>query len=264
MIGTSLGQTFDDESHYAAWQWDPKTYAPTDVSSQPTADVTSTSSTTMPLGGSTEPTGALKPSGGTKVASDTKASPEPSQSLPDINDVTHHDWIESTIKHAAMGMANLATLPGDVAAGKVDPLSTEGIDRAAEGAKTMVMPPIPSSGTGGMTLGSFAGVNAKNAPKEMLDVAEKMETAGAHPQDIWESTGVFRGADGKLRYEIPDDKAALDLQHFDKAYVSKTDPANHLYGIPDETQGLKLEYILHHPELYKAYPSLKDIEINKL
>jgi len=64
---------------------------------------------------------------------------------------------------------------------------------------------------------------------------------GLHPDTIWDATGIFRGSDGKLRYEIPDQGASLT----DKDWK---------YG----EEG-KLSDYLDHPELYKAYPELKNM-----
>lgn len=260
-IGTSLGAYYDSDIHHQAGILsddnviDPDTTTDLNTRDQNVKTPPDTPSR-RPLGSPTEPAGALKVSGGTQTPDNTSID-----KLPDINDVEHHDWIESSIKHTALGLFNLFTLPHDVSTGEIDPTSTEGIDRAAEAARTMVLPPVPITSASGVTLGSFAGPMSKNFPREMHAVAEQMEKEGAHPTDIWESTGMFKGADDKWRYEIPESKASLNVEHFDEGYVSKIDPKNNTYKIPDSVEGMKLEHILDHPELYKAYPELKDINV---
>ena len=53
----------------------------------------------------------------------------------------------------------------------------------------------------------FIGPQAKVWNHSMAQVAESMEKAGADPVEIWQKTGTFRGADGKLRQEISDKPA---------------------------------------------------------
>ena len=53
----------------------------------------------------------------------------------------------------------------------------------------------------------FIGPQAKVWNHGMAQVAESMEKAGADPVEIWQKTGTFRGADGKLRQEISDKPA---------------------------------------------------------
>lgn len=57
--------------------------------------------------------------------------------------------------------------------------------------------------------GMFGGVNAVNANKETLALAEKLVADGADPKAIWKQTGWFKGVDGKWRFEIDDSGAKL-------------------------------------------------------
>ena len=60
---------------------------------------------------------------------------------------------------------------------------------------------------GGGVAATFAGIGAKTANREALLVAERMKAAGAPDEEIYKATGWFFGsADGKPRFEIPDDQ----------------------------------------------------------
>ena len=132
--------------------------------------------------------------------------------------------------------------PHDSWSGNLPPGSTQEIERAADLAGLAVFGPAPvANKMADGTLGSFAGVGSRTFPKEAAANAEAMMKDNLHPDTIWDATGVFRGSDGKLRYEIPDQDAKLA----DKDWR---------YG----EEG-KLSDFLDHPELYKAYPELKDM-----
>lgn len=55
----------------------------------------------------------------------------------------------------------------------------------------------------------FLGKAAKTADKFMLGIAEKMDSAGLPPNEIWKKTGWGKGADNKWRFEIDDSKASM-------------------------------------------------------
>ncbi|MBR1602881.1 MAG: hypothetical protein IJ667_05525, partial [Synergistaceae bacterium] len=71
-----------------------------------------------------------------------------------------------------------------------------------------------------------------------LEQARQMEITGAHPKRIKLRTGWERGVDGKWRYEILDGNLILKNIVKDKR--------------------LKLPDVYNNPELYKAYPALKN------
>lgn len=89
-------------------------------------------------------------------------------------------------------------------------------------------------------IGMMAGVGAKSADMVALRAAQFMEDQGATAKEVLEKTGWFRGAEGKWRFEIPDEAAK----------VKSTESAT--YG--------SLASHLEHPELYKAYPQLAKID----
>jgi hypothetical protein len=145
----------------------------------------------------------------------------------------------------------------------------------------------------------FIGPKAKTFHQGRADMAVAMEEAGRTPQEIWLATGTFRGADGILRQEI-DDRAARFLTDdqrkeiveglkgqvgelkeqvkptkqkdlFPKALTeARKEVKGKISELKDEiqtrgknpsTQGLEAKYIFEHPELYKAYPELADLNI---
>jgi len=121
----------------------------------------------------------------------------------------------------------LFKLPGDVYAGKIDPMSKEGIEKAFQLSTLLVTGPMPVAAKfADGTLGSFAGVKStavgtKNlveskSLKGRLYEAQEMESVdAAHSDEIWEKTGWFRGADNRWRYEIDDSKATLKESAFE-------------------------------------------------
>lgn len=231
---------------------------------------------------------------------------EPNAKLlpPDIDDVPHHDWVEGLFQSAK----DAFKLPGEVFGGKVDPTSQQGIEKSLDLASMMVFGPAPvAAKMAEGTLGSFMGVKSKTFNKENLYKAQNMEFEGryfdqskggsqlqttAHPDDIWQETRTFRGADNRWRQEIPD----VDAKLRDSAFDKKTIPGEPSTTVnPDAPKGwgdiggtedrevinLKqptventlsslfrgkpktpdLESVLDHPELYKAYPELRGIKV---
>ncbi len=144
-------------------------------------------------------------------------------------------WPVQMAKSVVGGLA----LPGDVAAGRVDPTSEIGVQRALDLAGSVM--------GGGMTVGSaprgsigmFLGPSAKTADLQALDLAREMTQKGASREDVIGKTGWFQGADGKWRFEIPDTAASLRPGYTDKTTVQEA---------------------ISHPELFRAYPQLGEVE----
>jgi hypothetical protein len=82
----------------------------------------------------------------------------------------------------------------------------------------------------------FIGKSAKTWNADAAKRAEEMEKEGYPAELIWEETGTFRSPDGELRQEIS------DLPSSWKGGES----------------GSSLKDVLEHPELFKAYPDLKE------
>lgn len=153
-------------------------------------------------------------------------------------------------------------LPGDVATGKVDPMSDASIGRAFELAGAMVFGPAPiAAKAADGTLGSFAGVKSRTINKKLLEEANMMREDGATADQIWNSTGFFKGADGRWRYEIPDHNMKI------KRKIPTSDQIRNLSPIYVKANFLaphteyKLSEVIDHPELFKAYPQLKDVDV---
>ena len=145
----------------------------------------------------------------------------------------------------------------------------------------------------------FVGPKAKTWDKGRAAMAEAMEESGRSPEDIWLATGTFRGRDGILRQEI-DDRAAkflmaderqervdavkqkiAEMQEqikrtpqkdlFPKALTeAKKEVRDDIDILKGEvrgrtknprTQGLASQFIFEHPELYKAYPELRNVNV---
>jgi hypothetical protein len=79
----------------------------------------------------------------------------------------------------------------------------------------------------------FVGENSKTWNKANANQAVEMEKAGAKPEDIWATTGTFRGPEGKLRQEISDQNLAI------KDY-----------------RGTGGAIVINHPELQAGYEQL--------
>lgn len=145
----------------------------------------------------------------------------------------------------------------------------------------------------------FIGPNAKTWNQAAADRALKMEKAGEDPAKIWQQTGTFRGADGVLRQEISDRSAKFVTPDEQKEKVTalkekmqglkeqiRPTPQKDLFpkalteakkgvrgdiaNLKDEisgrsvnprTQGIDAQYVFEHPELYQAYPELKNLNV---
>jgi hypothetical protein len=100
-------------------------------------------------------------------------------------------------------------------------------------------------GGGGMPMaergaaGIFGGRLAKTADLHALQRAEEMTNAGAKPKDIWSTTGWGQGADGKWRFEIPDNNLKVK------------------FGGGEGLSGPGS--VIQHDALAQAYPSLGDM-----
>jgi hypothetical protein len=129
------------------------------------------------------------------------------------------------------------------------------------------------------------GPTSKTWNQASADLAMQMEREGRDPTAIWRATGTFRGADGKLRQEIPDwamaftPKAARQRQA--EAYTRRRDRALAAATTPEEAQDIKEFYkpelknaiynlkgktseFIDHPELRAAYPELFNREFKQL
>jgi site-specific DNA-cytosine methylase len=88
-----------------------------------------------------------------------------------------------------------------------------------------------------------------------LSVARKMEEEKKDAKAIKMATGWERGADGKWRYEMPDAKIK-DTMDVGGGHIVKRYEDDMLWN------GGKLSNVIDAPELFKAYPQLKDVLID--
>lgn len=86
--------------------------------------------------------------------------------------------------------------------------------------------------------GIFGGQLAKTANLAKLEEAKNLAARGFDRGLIWKQTGWFQGAEGRWRFEIPDTNATMSYP-----------------GMRD----LAAEDLMEHPELYKAYPRLRNV-----
>lgn len=152
----------------------------------------------------------------------------------------NESWPAKAILAAISG----AKLPGDVAAGRVDPLSDEAIARGVDaaslgvGAAATQRPAFDS-------LNMFLGMKAKKAPMADIDKFRNRELGfpkqeGGRKQ-AWQELGVGRAiSDGMIRWELSDAEAQLK-------------------GIP--MNAMPLKNVLDHPEFFENYPQTEYLEI---
>lgn len=90
----------------------------------------------------------------------------------------------------------------------------------------------------------FAGMGARTFPWAKAAKADELEAAGKSADEIWKETGVFRGADNKWRFEIPDQNAKLN-------------PNKYADDLPIKGEPAPVASDVWHPELYEAYPQIR-------
>lgn len=237
------------------------------------ANIHSSDASGMPLGASQEPAGALKQPGGTETPD--KGDLLESNYLKALTGVENPKPALDIIKQWAgekfENFKNVLSTPGDAWAGGLDPMSTQGRERALGLAGLMVMGPAPIAGKAAEgTLGSFIGVKgAKNLNvHNERGLAQILESKGDHsPEEILQKTGWFRGADDKWRYEIDDSTSKFNNKWYEETPAVESKPlSNEPYAQvpfnPNEGKVVaKLGDVLDHPDLYKAYPSIKDLNL---
>lgn len=98
--------------------------------------------------------------------------------------------------------------------------------------------------------GMLAGPGAKTANLAALKEAQAMHASGASREAIFHKTAWFQGADGKWRFEIPDNNAVFDPETMRSKVIAQ--------GIDPWKQGYAatVSDALKHRDLFKAYPDL--------
>lgn len=160
-----------------------------------------------------------------------------------------------------------AIVPNDTPSDVVDALKNAGIDVSsyergnAEDRQKVTMDAINSSDNIRFSLAGERGTAAADKAEERtfrmdnLSVARKMEEEKKDAKAIKMATGWERGADGKWRYEMPDAKIK-DTMDVGGGHIVKRYEDDMLWN------GGKLSRVIDAPELFKAYPQLKDVRID--
>ena len=160
-----------------------------------------------------------------------------------------------------------AIVPSDTPSDVVDALKKAGIDVSsyergnAEDRQKVTMDAINSSNNIRFSLAGERGAAAADKAEERtarmdnLSVARKMEEEKKDAKAIKMATGWERGADGKWRYEMPDAKIK-DTIDVGGGQIVKRYEDDMLWN------GGKLSNAIDSPELFKAYPQLKDVRID--
>ena len=216
-IGTSKGAFYEDQFHYAQSQWDPK-YDDNEVSPNKMQ-------TDKQLDKE-----ELNPSTGLGIEVNYK--PNPSQI----------DASRLTDIHSG-GPAIPA--PQVIAKTKAGDITNEDVDTAIN----VGMGGGPGTIAGLNSLGSLAA-ESRGALLSKLGHAQVLENGGVHPDDIYTTTGFFKGPEGKWRYEIGDKNATFNDKWFEQPSWARTSSSKDLGDVLD------------HPELYKSYPDLKDMKVH--
>lgn len=162
--------------------------------------------------------------------------------------------LEGAVKTAGAALA----LPHDVMTGEVDPLSEQGVQRATDLAG---LAGGSATSFGRYPVGSLGVFGSRLDPKSKLyqetqaaidNYPGGIDNPSARPEDILYSTGVSKDINGNWVVEIDDSNAAVKHE---------------LSYVPYEEEGVKPEFtlkdIFHHPELYEAFPYLKDVKVTK-
>lgn len=159
-----------------------------------------------------------------------------------------------------------AIVPSDTPSDVIDALKKAGIDVSsyergnAEDRQKVTMDAINSSDNIRFSLAGERGAAAADKAEERtarmdnLSVARKMEEEKKDAKAIKMATGWERGADGKWRYEMPDAKIK-DTMDVGGGHIVKRYEDDMLWN------GGKLFDVIDAPELFKAYPQLKDVRI---
>ena len=96
-----------------------------------------------------------------------------------------------------------------------------------------------------------AGEKAKTADVAKLSKAEELERQGKSREEIFDTTGWWRGKDGNWRFEIKDDPALINFSEFQKIDFDDDDAADYV----------ELGKIYHNEKLFDAYPQLRKVKV---
>ena len=96
-----------------------------------------------------------------------------------------------------------------------------------------------------------AGEMAKTADVARLSKAEELELQGKSREEIFDTTGWWRGKDGNWRFEIKDDPALINFSEFQKINFDDEGATNYV----------ELGKIYNNEKLFDAYPQLRKVKV---
>lgn len=132
--------------------------------------------------------------------------------------------------------------------------TAEAVDRDA---LEIILMSIDQQGPGTEARNLMAGANARRLPEALKDSFSKardMDAAGENKDKIRQETGWYRApTDKQWRWEINDKDSKLNVALFQNMEVE----GSVVGSVTD------LEILFSHPELYKAYPELRTVQVRK-
>lgn len=143
------------------------------------------------------------------------------------------------VANAARGMVNSAvsgaTLPGDVATGRVDPMSDEGVRRTQDLAGTMMGGGMAASDAPKGATGMFIGMKSPLFNRDRFRGAMELQSASASPEEIWHKTQNMQIPGGHWAQEIPDNISSFDVRQLPhaKSFSDYMDVARREHGTAD-------------------------------
>lgn len=154
--------------------------------------------------------------------------------------------------------------------GSVSPMDPKLVD-ASNTLSGLVMEGGLASPRPAGSLGIFGGINARTANLDKLAQAMHYEKSGVPPDSIWRETGWGRGADGKWRFEISDQKSKFDESKLSPKQGSSEEWRQAFkdngfdYSATRKALGydVTVEDVMKHNDLFDAYPDLKKIPVRQ-
>jgi len=127
-------------------------------------------------------------------------------------------------------------------------------DQSREGGEGLRRGAEEAGGVGKKTQRAWVGEKAASWDPALQKAAERLERDGSDWKNVYWKTGLHRGKkDGKWRVEIPDVGAEID-DNIVRYLVNDTSNAT----------VVKLSDVYDHPDIYREYPFLRDIEFSVL
>lgn len=107
-----------------------------------------------------------------------------------------------------------------------------------------------------------AGRAGPAGPGMPLAKAQELAKSGADADTIFQSTGWYRGPDSQWKFVLSDKGASLNPNFVQTYTEGRAD--TEMVGFRSIKPGTKLSEVYNHPDLYRAYPELKDVKIESI